>query len=144
MPYLVGVGLALVVCFFATLVGFDRERAFYPTVTIVVASYYGLFAVMAGSTTALGMESVVILLFFVASGLGFKLNLWIVVAALFGHGVFDSLHAHLIANPGVPAWWPAFCLAYDVITAGYLAVLLHRSRVPASPPDGAVSVARRS
>jgi hypothetical protein len=143
MPYLVGVGLALVVCFCATLVGFDRDRAFYPTVTVVIASYYGLFAVMAGSTTALGMESAVILLFVVASGLGFKLNLWIVVAALCGHGVFDSLHAHLIANPGVPVWWPGFCLAYDVITAGYLAVLLQRSGVPASPPDPAVSVARR-
>ena len=44
MEYLVGVGLALVVAVFGTLVGFDRHRAFYPTVLIVIASYYGLFA----------------------------------------------------------------------------------------------------
>lgn len=36
-----------------------------------------------------------------------------------------------IANPGVPPWWPIFCLAYDVTAGGYLAVLLARSRVAA-------------
>jgi hypothetical protein len=32
-------------------------------------------------------------------------------------------HGQLIANPGVPAWWPAFCSAYDGVAAGYLAYL---------------------
>ena len=31
MQYLVGVGLALVVCAFAMATGFDRGRVFYPT-----------------------------------------------------------------------------------------------------------------
>jgi hypothetical protein len=30
MEYLIGVGLALLVCAFATLAGFDRDRVFYP------------------------------------------------------------------------------------------------------------------
>ena len=134
MPYAVGVALALTVCLFATLLGFDRDRAFYPTVTIVIASYYALFAVMGGSSRTLGIESVVILLFLAASGLGFKLNLWLVVGALFGHGFLDFFHAGLIANPGVPVWWPPFCLAYDAATGGYLAVLLSRSTVAARKP----------
>jgi hypothetical protein len=50
MPYLVGALLALGVGAFATLVGFDRERSFYPTVTIVIASYYWLFAIIGGGT----------------------------------------------------------------------------------------------
>ena len=33
-------------------------------------------------------------------------------------------HAHVIANPGVPAWWPGFCMAFDVVAGGLLAVLL--------------------
>jgi len=131
MPIAIGAGLALAVCLFATFAGFDRDRAFYPTLTIVIASYYALFAVMAGATSALSVESVVILLFLFVSVLGFKLNLWVVVAALCGHGVFDFFHAHLIANPGVPVWWPTFCLAYDVTAGGYLALLLSRSRVDA-------------
>lgn len=128
MPYLVGAGLALAVCVFATGVGLDRDRAFYPTVTIVVASYYVLFAVMGGDMRALGAESAVMLLFLLAAVLGFKRNLWVVAGALCGHGVFDLVHAHLIANAGVPPFWPAFCLAFDVPAGGYLALLLVRSR----------------
>ena len=131
MPYAIGAGLALGVCLFATFAGFDRDRAFYPTLTIVIASYYGLFAVMAGATGALSVESAVILLFLFLSVLGFKLNLWVIVGALCGHGVFDFIHAHLVANPGVPVWWPRFCLTYDVTSGAYLAVLLGRSRVAA-------------
>ena len=66
-----------------------------------------------------------------ASVLGFKLNLWVVVGALCGHGVFDFLHAHLLANAGVPVWWPGFCLTYDVTAGGYLAFLLRHARVAA-------------
>ena len=46
-------------------------------------------------------------------------------------GVFDALHDQVITNPGVPAWWPQFCLSYDVMAAGYLASLLLRRVVPA-------------
>jgi hypothetical protein len=58
MEYLIGVILTLAVAAFAFLVGFDRERAFYPTVLIVIASYYALFAVMGASTRTLIIESI--------------------------------------------------------------------------------------
>jgi hypothetical protein len=133
LPFLVGVGLALAVGGFATVVGLDRDRAFYPLVTLVVASYYILFAVLGGSGTVLGAEAAVVVLFVIAAVAGFKRNLWIAAGALFAHGVFDAVHANLIANPGVPAWWPGFCGGYDVTAAGYLALLLRRSRVAARP-----------
>ncbi|MCG6875290.1 MAG: hypothetical protein LJE97_09395, partial [Betaproteobacteria bacterium] len=122
---------ALAVCVFATLVGFDRDRAFYPTLTIVIATYYGLFAVVGGSIPALMAESVVIVAFIVIATLGFKFNLWLLVGGLFGHGLFDYVHRHFISNPGVPEWWPAFCLTFDVTAAVYLAWLLGQSRMPA-------------
>jgi hypothetical protein len=134
MAFLVGAVLALSVGLFATYVGLDRDRAFYPTVTIVIASYYALFAVMGGSLDALLIESIVIVGFLVASIAGFKSSLWLVVAALAAHGLFDFVHGSFITNPGVPVWWPSFCLSYDVVAAGYLAWLLLRSResVPVS------------
>ena len=46
MEYLIGIGLAVVVCALAMLAGFDRDRVFYPTLVIVVATYYILFAAM--------------------------------------------------------------------------------------------------
>jgi hypothetical protein len=49
MEYLIGLILSLVVAGFAIIVGFDRDRSFYPTVLIIIASYYVLFAVMGAS-----------------------------------------------------------------------------------------------
>ncbi len=40
MDYLIGLFLSLGVAALATIIGLDRERAFYPTVLIVIASYY--------------------------------------------------------------------------------------------------------
>jgi hypothetical protein len=131
MATLIGIILALSVCGLATIVGFDRERAFYPVVTIVIASYYGLFAVMGGSRHVLALELIFVAAFILISILGFKENLWIVVVALAAHGVFDLIHGRVIADPGVPAWWPAACLSYDVVTAMYLAALLVSQRLKA-------------
>ncbi len=64
--------------------------------------------------------------------LGFKFDLRWVVAALVAHGVFDFFHPHLIANLGVPAWWPQFCLTYDLTAAGFLAWILRRQRAAGS------------
>ncbi len=131
MEYLIGAVLALTVSLLATWVGFDRDRAFYPTVLVVIASYYGLFAVMGGSVSALAAEVVAMGVFLLASVLGFRRNLWLVVGALAAHGVFDLVHGHIIDNPGTPAWWPMFCLSYDIAAAAYLAWLLKRSSVAA-------------
>ena len=136
MPYLVGIVLALMVSGLATLIGLDRDRAFYPTVLAVVAAYYVLFAVMGGSGHPLVVETVVMTGFLLAGVIGFKKNYWLVVAALAAHGVFDFFHGRVVANPGVPAWWPAFCMAYDITAAGFLAWLLTRSP-PRARPQGA-------
>lgn len=113
---------------FATVVKLDRDRAFYPTVTIVIASLYSLFAVMGGSPRALALESLVGTGFVALAVVGFRTSLWVVAAALGAHGVFDLVHGALISNPGVPHWWPAFCLTYDVAAAGYLAWLITSRR----------------
>ena len=140
-PFLIGIALAVAVGAFATITGLDRERAFYPTVLIVVGSYYALFAVQASAPTVLFWESAGVLLFGAAAVLGFKTSLWIVVAGLGGHGLFDAIHGQVLANPGTPDWWPAFCFAYDVTAAAWLASRIRkmnrekRFQGPASAPE---------
>jgi hypothetical protein len=129
MEFFFGVVIAFTVSLLATLVGFDRERTFYPTVMAVIASYYVLFAVMGGAIETVLLEFTVMVAFIAVAVLGFKRNLWLVVGALFGHGIFDVFHGHFIANPGVPAWWPMFCLSYDFAAALYLSWLLYRARL---------------
>lgn len=131
MALLVGVLLALSVGFFATAVGLDRDRAFYPVVTIVVASYYALFAAMGASTHALVFECVAGAVFVAAAVAGFRWSLWVAALALAAHGIFDFTHAAVISNPGVPNWWPEFCAAYDVTAALFLGWLLKSGRVRA-------------
>lgn len=126
MEYLIGVGLAVALCVFAVLAGFDRDRVFYPTLALVVATYYILFAVMGSSMSALAWESLMAAAFFALAVAGFKKNLWLAAAALAGHGVFDFFHHLLIQNPGVPEWWPGFCMSFDVLAGAFLAVLLIR------------------
>ena len=128
----IGAGLALAVGLFATAVRLDRDRAFYPTVTIVIAGLYALFAAMGASTQTLVLESIAGVGFIVAAVIGFKSSLWVVAAALAAHGIFDFIHGAVISNPGVPVWWPEFCLAYDVTAAAYLAWLLRSGRVRAA------------
>ena len=123
MPYLIGVCLAPGIAGLAHLARFDRDRSFYPTVLIVIASYYDLFAVTGGSTDALVRESGGVALFVAMAWLAFRYSAWFAVAGLSAHGVFDFFHGHLVSNPGVPLWWPQFCLAYDVAAAVILAWL---------------------
>src|ERR1700687_5468584 len=109
MEYVIGLILAAAVAGLAHLVGFDRQRVFYPTVLIVIASYYVLFAAMGASRRTLIIEIVVAGGFLLVAVLGFKRNLWLVVAALIGQGVFEFVHRFFIDNPSVPHWWPGFC-----------------------------------
>jgi len=133
MEYLIGVGVAAAVYVFAMVSGFDRERVFYPTVLIVVGHYYILFAAMGSSTSVLAQESLAAAAFLALAVIGFKKSLWLTAAALAGHGIFDFFHHLLIQNPGVPAWWPGFCMSFDVLAGGLLAVLLMRRSGFASP-----------
>ena len=124
MPIVIGIVLAIAVGLFATLAGFDLQRAFYSTVLLVVASYYALFAVLGGSVHALLTECGVMVVFFALAVVGFRTSMWLVVAGLLAHGLFDLVHGLLIANAGVPSSWPAFCFAYDAVAAVYLGTLL--------------------
>jgi hypothetical protein len=124
MEYAIGIVAATAVGLFGTAIGFDKERSFYPVVLIVIAALYLLFAVQAGSSGALVAETIPALVFVTLAAIGFRKTPWFVVAGLALHGVFDFFHPAVIANPGVPVWWPGWCLAYDVVAAAYLAALI--------------------
>ena len=137
-PYLIGIVLALGVGLLGTFAGFERDRAYYAVITIVVPSYFGLYAILGGSTPVLLQESVVIAAYLVGAVLGFQRNIWLLAALLVGHGLFDAVHGFLITNPGMPAWWPAFCGSFDVVAGAYLAVRLRSGALSArsSPAQG--------
>jgi hypothetical protein len=129
MEYAIGIILGAVIALSTTAIGFARDRSFYPTVLIVVASYYGLFAVMSGSVRTLAAEAIPMAAFFGLAVAGFKRSGWLVAIGLFGHAIFDSFHSHVVENPGMPVWWPGFCLAIDFTLGAFLSFYLLRSEV---------------
>ena len=134
MPAFIGFGLALFVAAFARISGFDRDRAFYPVVLIVIAAYYVLFAAMAGGGADLRIELAVFALFAATAVFGFRTSLWIAAAGLALHGVFDATRHLFLAGRGVPEWWPGFCLAFDLAAAAALGAILLLERRRSAPP----------
>jgi hypothetical protein len=127
---MIGIVIALAVSGYATVLRLDRDRAFYPTVLVITATYYVLFAVIGGASRVVVIETLVAGGFVMAASLGFRRDLWLVCAGLVAHAVLDMFHTRVVANPGMPAWWPAFCLAFDVAAAAYLAWRLVHTAIP--------------
>ncbi len=109
MAFGVGAALAIMMGLFAYVIGYDRDRAFYPAVLTVVAALYVLFAVMAGGGRDLVPEIAFFGVFAALAAIGFRTSLWIVAAGLALHGGFDFVRHTFLAAPGAPIWWPAFC-----------------------------------
>jgi hypothetical protein len=128
-PVLIGLALAPAIVGLGRLLGLDRDRALYPVTLIVIAAYYVLFATMGGAQ-ALPSELIAAAVFVVVAIVGFRTSLWWVAAGIAGHGVFDwAVHPRLIANPGMPPFWPAFCGSIDVALGALLALLLMRGAI---------------
>lgn len=132
MEVAIGAILALGACGLGVAAGFERDRAFYPVMLIVIASYYDLFAVIGGDEGVLGIEVAISLAFAGLAVIGFRVNLWLAVAGLLGHAGLDFIHGHVVANPGLPSWWPMFCATFDAIAGLYLAWRLVSKRIDAS------------
>lgn len=129
MAWMIGIVSAIAIGIFARAVGLDRDRAFYPTVMMVIALLYVLFALIGASTDALLHEAPYSAAFIALAAVGFRKSLWLVAVALAVHGIFDLTHRALVDNPGVPAWWPGFCSGYDLVAAAFLAWLLISKRL---------------
>ena len=82
MAYLIGSILSLAGIGVATAIGVGRERAFYPTLLVVIASYYVLFAVLGAPRHTVVIEAMVAGIFVSVAVIGYKTNFWIVVFAL--------------------------------------------------------------
>lgn len=125
---LIGVFSAVAIAALARSTRFDRDRSFYPTVLVVIAAYYILFAVMGGSRPALVWELAVAVVFSTVAIMG-GLHLPVLVGVgIVAHGLFDFVHHTMIQDAGVPEWWPGFCGSLDVVLGLWVIGLSRSSR----------------
>ena len=125
LPLLIGIGIAVVIAIFASVTRFDQDKSFYPTVLIVIAFYYVLFAFMSGE--GIVEESIVASIFLCAALFGGIFRSLVTGIGIALHGVFDFLHPLVIYNSGVPEWWPAFCGGIDITLGAWVIWLTLKS-----------------
>lgn len=109
----IGLFLALILIVFSKKIRFGKEAGYYFSLLVTVASYYVAFAFAAGD--AIISESYICFLFILIALAGALNNIRIIGFGIFMHGVFDVFHHQLIANAGVPDWWPTFCATFDFV-----------------------------
>ncbi|MEO0557103.1 MAG: hypothetical protein AAF170_02850 [Bacteroidota bacterium] len=127
--FLIGLTFAAVLVAAARTVGFDRDAAFYPTVLVVIALLYVLFAVEDGGSAVVAWEVAVAAVFVAVAVAGYKRNEWWLVVGYAAHGLYDVAHGGHSVNTGVPLWWGGFCLGVDGAIAAYLAVRARQTAV---------------
>ncbi len=138
MEYTIGIVLGLAIAGLAKILEYDKDRSFYPVILIVIAMYYVLFAVMNESAGIIITELIIALVFMSIAVVGARVSALIVAVGLMAHGVFDLFHNLIVTNPDVPAWWPGFCAAVDVVL-GLVVLYIAKTRSNKSSMDAPVT-----
>ena len=106
------------------------ERWLYALGLLTLPSLYASFALRAGEP-AVGVKEMIYGIPYVVAGLVFafvsvRYSAVVVGALWLLHGLYDLVHSRLIANAGVPGWYPIFCFVVDVVVGSYVLWLARR------------------
>lgn len=112
----IGAGVGILIFILAKFLKFSLDKSFYPTILIIISTYYFLFAIMAGQIGQTIEEIIGFFAFLIIAIIGYKKPIW-VAFGLALHGVFDIFHQKIIDNDGTPIWWPSFCYSIDFTIA---------------------------
>lgn len=99
----------------------------YPILLASFPVYYWVFAVYASDYRALLIEFVASVGFLAITYVAYNYRsfatLMLLAIGYVAHAVYDIYHDALFINRGVPAWWPEFCGAVDVLIGVYMIYL---------------------
>lgn len=119
---LIGVAVGVLTIVVARLI--RGQHWLYAIGLLTLPSLYASFALHAGEQ-AVAVKEMIYGIPFLVAGLVFALvsvRQSAVVVGLFWifHGLYDLTHSQLIANAGVPGWYPVWCFSVDVVIGVYL------------------------
>lgn len=89
-----------------------------------IAAVYLGFAVADGRTSAVVVESLIILGFLYLTLLGMNVSPWLLALAYFLHGMWDWLHRDGRVGAAVRDWYITACIVYDWLIAAFIVALL--------------------
>lgn len=108
------------------------ERWLYSLGLMTLPGFYAIFALYAGDHSASLKELLFgvpyLLVGLICAFVGIRRSAVLVGVLWLLHAGYDAIHGQLLANPGVPQWYPLFCAAIDVVVGTYLLWLSRRLR----------------
>ena len=124
----IGVAVGVLTIVVARLI--RGQHWLYSIGLLTLPSLYAFFALQAGEP-AVGVKEMIYGIPFIAAGLVFafvsvRQSAVVVGAFWILHGLYDLTHSRLIANAGVPGWYPVWCFSVDVVIGAYLLWLARR------------------
>jgi hypothetical protein len=129
--YFVGVLMALVTIYPSRALDPHRERRFLTVVIAVVILGFIGFPIGQGDSVGFAWE-LTALVALGAVTLGSLRSPWLLVAAWFGHGLWDLLFLIGYAPVHKPLWVTQLCVPYDWILAAYIVSRLPKWRAGAA------------
>jgi hypothetical protein len=100
----------------------------------IAAAIYILFAIYEFHPLWLGIEVVGVLLFALFIWMAYLHSFWFLVMGWLLHVLWDVGFRPVEVAPYVPSWYAWACVGFDVVIAGYTAVLLLRANPGKTQP----------
>ncbi len=133
MDYLGGAVAAACVCAFGTLVGYDRDRAYYPMVLALLTMVSTAVAAADTSLGSVARDLGVFAAFLAVAVLGYRTSLWLVIAGFLAHAAIATARASALIDVGGPAWWTASSFSFDLVVGVYLGWKLQAGSIRPRP-----------
>jgi len=131
--------LGIVLCgffiFLARRFAAQREVGFYAVGLVVASIIYLGFALGSEGLSWLFVELLGVAIFTFSAWLGVNVSAQFLAVGWALHAAWDGL-MHTIEGAGfVPIWYPPACLAFDLVLAAYIFLVLHKEKLHPSQLD---------
>jgi len=125
-----GAGMGIVVLALFRFARIHREHGTYAVLLMMIAAVYPIMSLHFGEFELSRLHIALAAAFGACALIGARLNLWIVVAGLAAHGLFDfAMYTDAIESPA-QAWYLALCCGFDLAVAAGLAGFLLQGQTP--------------
>ncbi len=121
---MIGAAIAAVLIWFLKKINWEKRPLTYANMLIIAAMIYVGFALFTGELAWMYIEIIGVVLFFLMALIGLKVSYWFLAFGWAAHVLWDvGLHS-VEKTPFVPGWYPAACVGFDLVIAGYLLFLI--------------------
>lgn len=119
---LIGIGLAVVTIVLVTRLPDRYSLDLLALLLAAIAAIYVGFALSDGRASSIVLEVGIAVVFILLAAGGRWFSPLLLAGAYGAHGVWDAIHHPKAIQTRIPSWYAPFCLAYDLVVGGFVAL----------------------